>query len=115
MSSFLSRYRRTGSIQDAKRSGRKAKLSNDHVKFIDDKMKENDELTSAELREKLSKECHVEVSATTVRRVKRNVLGWKSETARYCQFVREPNKMKRFIFASNALLNKDTFEDVIFI
>ena len=114
VSSFLSRYRRTGSIQDAKRSGRKTKLSNDHVKFIDDRMKENDELTSAELKEKLSKECHVEVSATTVRRVKRNVLGWKSETARYCQFVREPNKMKRFIFASNALLNKDTFEDVIF-
>ena len=107
VSSFLSRYRRTGSIQDAKRSGRKTKLSNDHVKFIDDRMKENDELTSAELRD-------VEVSATTVRRVKRNVLGWKSETARYCQFVREPNKMKRFIFASNALLNKDTFEDVIF-
>ena len=88
-------------IQDAKRSGRKTKLSNDHVKFIDDRMKENDELTSAELREKLG-------------RVKRNVLGWKSETARYCQFVREQNKMKRFIFASNALLNKDTFEDVIF-
>jgi hypothetical protein len=61
-------------------------------------MKENDELTSAELREKLSKECHVEVSATTVRRVKRNVLGWKSETARYCQFVREPNKMKIKIY-----------------
>jgi transposase len=76
VSSFLSRYRRTGSIQDAKRSGRKAKLGNDHVKFIDDKMKENDKLKSAELREKMSKECHVEVSATTVRRVKRNVLGW---------------------------------------
>ena len=73
VSSFLSRYRRTGSIQDAKRSycGRRTKLSNDHVKFIDDRMKENDELTSAELREKLSKECHVEVSATTVRRVNR--------------------------------------------
>jgi transposase len=98
VSYFLSRYRRNGSIQDAKRSGRKTKLNNDHVKFIDDRMKENDELASAELREKLSKECHVEVSAITVRRVKRNVLGWKSETARYCQFVREPNKMKIKIY-----------------
>ena len=77
-------------------------------------MKENDELTSEEFREKLSKECGVEVSATTIRRVKHNVLGWKSENARYCQFVREPNKMKRLDFSLNAMVNKDQFEDVIF-
>ena len=56
----------------------------------------------------------MEVSTTTIRRVKRNELGWKSENARYCQFVREPNKMKRLVFSLNAMVNKDLFEDVIF-
>ena len=88
---FVSRYQQTSSFQDAKRSGRKSKLNREHLGFIDRKMKENDELTSGELKEKLSKECGVEVSARTIRRVKRNVLGWKSENARYCQFVRESN------------------------
>ena len=77
-------------------------------------MKENDELTSGELKEKLPKECGDEVSATTIRCVKCNVLGWKSKNARYCQFVHEPNKMKRLVFSLNAIVNKDTLEDVIF-
>ena len=114
VSLFLSRYQQTSSFKDAKRRGRKSKLNHQHQRFIDYKMKENDELTSEELREKLSKECGVEVSAATIRRVKRNVLGWRSENARYCQFVREPNKTKRLVFSLNAMINKDPFEDVIF-
>ena len=110
----MSRYQRTNSFQDAKRSGRKCKLKSKHLEFIDNKMKENDELTSKESKEKLSKECGVEESTTTIRRVERNELGWKSENARYCQFVRKPNKMKRLVFSLNAMVNKDLFEDVIF-
>ena len=114
VSLFVSRYQQTSSFQAAKRSGRKCKLKSEHLEFIDNKMKENNELTSKELKEKLSKECGVEVSPTTICRVKHNELGWKSENARYCQFVREPNKMKRLVFSLNAMVNKDLFEDVIF-
>ena len=114
VSLFLSRYQNTGSLRDAKRSGRKSKLQNEHVNFSDNALSENDELTSKELSEKLSTECGIQVSATTVRRVRRNVLGWKTESARYCQFVRDPNKIKRLVFALKTITEKDTFEDVIF-
>ena len=77
-------------------------------------MSENDELTSKELGEKLSTECGLQVSATTVRRVRRNVLGWKTESAWYCQFVRDSNKIKRLVFALKTITEKDTFEDVLF-
>ena len=48
VSLFLSRYERSGSLADAKRSGRKPILSGCERDFIDDKMKNNDELTSSE-------------------------------------------------------------------
>jgi transposase len=114
VSLFVSRYKKSGSLQDANRSGRKSKITDEHLNFIDNKMKENDELTSKELQEQLLEEHNIQLSVSSIRRVKRNVLGWKSENARYCQFVREPNKMKRLIFCLSALVNKDTFEDVIF-
>ncbi len=97
VSLFVSRYKKSRSLQDA-----------------NNKMKENDELTSKELQEQLLEEHNIQLSVSSIRRVKRNVLDWKSENARYFQFVREPNKMKRLVFCLNALVNKDTFEDVIF-
>ena len=37
VSLLVSRYQRTNSFQDAKRSGRKCKLKNEHLEFIDNK------------------------------------------------------------------------------
>jgi transposase len=50
ISLFLSRYRKTGRLIDARRSGRKPKLRQEHVDYMDEKMKENDEPTSRELK-----------------------------------------------------------------
>ena len=77
-------------------------------------MKANDELTSEELKNLISKECGLDISSSTIRRVRREKLGWKYENTRYCQFVREPNKVKRLAFCLHALARKDMFEDVIF-
>ena len=114
VSKFLKRYRKSGSLFDAPRSGRKSKLYQEHLTFIDENMKANDELTSEELRKLMSKECGLDISSSTIRRVRREKLGWKHENTRYCQFVREPNKVKRLAFCLDALARKDTFEDVIF-
>ncbi|CAB4023744.1 Transposable element Tcb2 transposase [Paramuricea clavata] len=113
ISLFLSRYRKTGRLNDARRSGRKPKLRQEHVDYMDEKMKENDELTSRELKEKVAKDCDMDVSTATIRRARRK-LGWKKENARYCQFVREPNKMKRLAFCLKALREKEKFENIIF-
>ena len=53
---------------DARRSGRKPKLRQEHVDYMDEKMKENDELTSQELKEKVAKDCDMDVSTATIRR-----------------------------------------------
>ena len=42
---FLLRYQRTACIADAERSGRSPLLNEEQLKFIDEKMKANDELT----------------------------------------------------------------------
>ena len=77
-------------------------------------MHENDELTSRELKEKLSNECDVQISEATIRRTRRK-LGWKVENARYCQLVREQNKIKRLAFCLKAFTDKDKFENVTFM
>ena len=55
----------------------------------------------------------VNVSSSTVRRVRRN-LGWRREKARYCQLIRESNKIKRLSFCLKALKDEGGFEDVKF-
>ena len=110
---FIVRYQRTGSIADAQRSGRNPILSVNDRNFIDEQMSNNDELTSSELQNRLLEERGVSVSSATVRNVRRKI-GWKHERARYCQLIREPNKIKRLSFCLKALRDKDRFEDAIF-
>ena len=114
VSSFIARYRRTGSIDDGKRSGRKSILSEEDLNFIDEKMKTNDELTSGEIQKLLRDERGATVSTSTIRNVRRNKLGWKHEKARYCQLIRERNKAKRLVFCLKAMKEKDSFENAIF-
>ena len=113
VSLFMRRYEKTGSIEDAQRSGRKAIPSQNDVNFIDEKMKANDELTSSELQKLLRNERNVNISPSTIRNVRRKI-GWKHEKARYCQLIRERNKVKRLVFCLKALKEKDEFENVIF-
>ena len=110
---FIVRYQRTGSIADAQRSGRNPILSVHDRNFIDEQMSNNDELTSSELQNRLLEERGVSVSSATVRNVRRKI-GWKHDRARYCQLIREPNKIKRLSFCLKALRDKDRFEDAIF-
>lgn len=77
-------------------------------------MRENNELTSVELQKLLRDERGVNISASTIRNVRRVKLGKKHENARYCQLIRERNKVKRLAFCLNAMKEKDGFENVIF-
>ena len=67
VSLFVSRYKKSGSLQDANRSGRKSKITNEHLNFIDNKMKENDELTSKEIQEQLLEEHNIQLSVSSIR------------------------------------------------
>ena len=70
--------KKTGSIEDAQRSGRKAIFFQEDVNFIDEKMKVNDELTSSELQKLLRDERNVSPTKQNVRRK----IGWRHEMTR---------------------------------
>lgn len=109
VSLFLSRYRKTGRVNDAPRRGRRPKLTEEELTAIDGRMRQNDEMTSRELK----RDCNLNVSEATIRRARRK-LGWLCEKTKYCQFVREANKAKRLTFCLEALAVKDKFTDTIF-
>ena len=81
------------------RSGRPTKLSEEAKVFIDQQMRSNDEMTSAQIRKnkKLAK-CGVRVSSSTVRR-SRKKQGWtlqrtamQSQHWQKCQHLRRNEK-----------------------
>ena len=113
VSSFIARYRRTRNIDDAQRSGQKPLLREDDKNFIDEKMRENDKLTSWELQKLLRDERQVTISTSTIRNA-RQKLGLKHEKARYWQLIRDKNKAKCLVFCLKPMRENDNLEDVIF-
>ena len=55
----------------------------------------------------------IEVHPSTVRR-SRKQQGWTLQRTRYCQLIRDANKVKRLEFAQRVLETGDTFDNVIF-
>ena len=41
-------------------------------------------------------------------------IGWRKSGPRYCQIVREANRVARLAFAERCASTKETFEDVLF-
>ncbi|XP_033744236.1 uncharacterized protein LOC117330127 [Pecten maximus] len=89
------------------------KLSADHMDYINMSLKENNELTGADLVKKLHSVFGISVSKWTVLRARKH-LGWKSKSTQYCQTIRKPNKVKRLDYAIRCAQTKEQFENVIF-
>ena len=109
---IIKKLRITGSVKNLPRSGRPQKLSIEAKAFIDQQMRNNDEMTSAQIKKKLAKH-GVAVSSSTVRR-SRKQQGWTLQRTRYCQLIRDANKIKRLEYAQRVLESGDTFHNVIF-
>ena len=92
---MLWRFKETGKFQDRKRSGRPKSIPDQHIKFIDEAIAEDDELTASDLLEKLKEKFREEVQYSEQTLAKaRTDLGWTFSTAKYCQVIREANKAK---------------------
>ena len=99
-------------IKKLRITGRPQKLSIEAKAFIDQQMRNNDEMTSAQIKKKLAKH-GVAVSSSTVRR-SRKQQGWTLQRTRYCQLIWDANKIKRLEYAQRVLESGDTFHNVIF-
>ena len=109
---IIKKLQLTGSVANLPRSGRPTKLSVEANAFIDQQMRSNDEMTSAQIQKKLAKR-GVAVSSSTVRR-SRKQQGWTLQRTAYCQLIRDANKVKRLEYAQRIIESGDTFHNVIF-
>ena len=92
---LIGKYKRMGSVADERKTRRPRKLGDEHLRFIDDAMAENDELTSSQLYNMFQEQYpEISVSISTIKRVRRE-LGWVAKRTRYCAMIAERNKEKR--------------------
>ena len=109
---IIKKLQLTGSVKNLKRSGRPPKLTAEAKAVIETMMRRNDETTSIAIQKNLAKQ-GVAVHVSTVRR-SRKQQGWTLQTTRYCQLIKQKNKVKRLEFARQVLDSEDTFDDIIF-
>ena len=109
MSLFLSRYWKTGHLNDARWSGRKLKLRQ-HVDYMDEKdeRKWRIDFTGIERKgcQRLRHGCVNSDNSTSKAKIRLE--------ERECKVVHQPNKMKWLAFCLKALSEKEKFENIIF-
>ena len=65
------------------------------------------------LRRLLLTECGIQLSVSAVKAARKR-LGWKKTGPKYCQVIREANRIARLAFCERCVEIGDTFDDVIF-
>lgn len=111
---FLRRLEDRQSFENIRLPGRTAeKVTPQLLDFIDAEMDKNDELTAPNLRRKINEEFQVDFSESKVKRL-RSKLGWVQTGTKYCQLIREANRVKCLEFCLKCQEDGETFDDVIF-
>ena len=80
--------------------------------FIDTKMERNDKLTSPELTRRILLHFELQFSQEKVRHL-RQKLGWVQTGTKYCQLIREPNRVKQLELSEKCLWENEHFNNVI--
>ena len=100
-------------LTDKHRSGRPTKVTGVISAFIENKLEEDDEISSAELERLVARMFSVQISAPTIRRYIRMTLEWTVVRTRLGPMISERNKIKRHDFAKACIETGDTFNNVI--
>ena len=108
---IIKKLKLMGTMDMGKSTGRPRKLNGEARTFIEDQMQKDNESTSGQIQKKLAKHGII-VHPSTVWR-SRKQQGWNLQRTRYCQLIRDANKVKRLEFTQRGLESGDTF-DVIF-
>ena len=89
-------------------------MPDEHYHCIDKLLTGNDELTAGDLMEHMEAEFGLLVYSKRTVAQARQDLGWSYAAARYCQAIREQNKMKRLAWCQDQLKEEEKLDDVIF-
>ena len=111
VSRFIRYYEQSRSLVRKPGSGRRTKLTPTVHQVVEAKMQCDDETTATQLQHLLC-QLGVHISLATIKRCRKE-LGWTYQGSRYCQLIREPNKLKCLAFVQACIANNETFDDVI--
>ena len=114
ISRFLSRYRLSGSIKYRQRSGRPSVVSDIHRRLIHEELSKNNELSARDIQDIIRNRCGGIIPSVSAIKRARFKLGWRWSGTKYCQLIRDVNKIKRLAFCQQLVANEEQFQDVIF-
>ena len=100
-------------LKDSHRRGRLLKITREIAVYMDEQLKEDDELSSVELQRLVSRNFAVELSPSTIRRYLRTSLQWVVVRTRFGPMISDNNKTERVDFARMCLDTNDDFSNVI--
>ena len=112
VSHVLKKWRKDKILFDYPRSGRPKILHSATHNQISQWLTANNELTLNDLLVKLYAQ-GITASRSSISRVLKR-MGWSAHATRYCQLIREQNKLKRIEFCQKLQRDGDSFDDVIF-
>ena len=99
-------------MKDSHRSGRLSKIARQIEDYLDEQLKEDDELSSVQVQCLVSSKFAVGLSHSTIRRYLRTSLQWVVVRTRFRPIIPD-NKTKRVDFARMCLDMNDDFSNVI--
>ena len=112
---FLKKFQQTGSIARRPGSGRPSKITAEIKALVEQRMRSDDETTAVQLHAML-REHGYNISLRTILHC-RTSLGWTFRGSKYCQLIREQNKVKRLEWARQYITESFNpsfvFDDVI--
>ena len=110
--SWVYRWETNCGLHDRHRSGWPSKITFEMVAFMEAKMEEDDEITSAELHRLISRHFSANISPPPIKRYIRKKMEWVAVRTRFGPMISERNKLKRQKFAQMCLDEEDTFDNV---
>lgn len=113
VSRLLRRYHHRHNLADGRRTGKPTIVPDNVKQFIDEQMYINNELTGVNLSNTIFARFDLRISSRTVNRIRR-ILGWKPAHPKYCQIVRDVNKLKRVNFCNSLIQDINILKRIVF-
>ena len=111
---LLKKAKELGTVDDRRRNYSSKILSTEHLKYMDEALANDNELTARKLRNILEARWpDLQVSLATIKCAQKYDLGWIRARPKYCQLIRAASRERHLTRCKERVTEKDTFQDVI--
>ena len=103
------KFAATGSVADKRRIYPSKFGSAEHLQFLEQAIENEPSATAKELCAQVFEQYNIRVSKTRMNDLRRR-LGYVNSQPRYCQMIRDVNKVKRLEFAQRLIAENEQFD-----